>query len=385
MKPIRILILITDLQVGGTPLDVLRLATGLPKDRFRVLVVSLADVGPIGERLLAAGIPVEPCHARNAYDFRALGRLYRILRTFRPDVVHSLLFHANIAARLIGPAAGVPIDRIVCGILTVERERPWHLRGENLTCRRCRCVIGNSPSVVDHLHGAAHVPRSRLRLIRGAIDVDAIARAQPIARHDLGVPDGVPIILWVGRMDPVKGLEVLVEASALLARQHAVRVLLAGEGAYEATVRRRIAEANAGEFVRLLGRRDDVAALLATADLFVFPSLTEGLPNALIEAMAAGVPIVTTDAPGCRDLIRHGHTGLIVPAGAVRELAAAMDRVLSQAELRGRLGAAAAEWAREHCRWSSALPKWVALYEETAAHSGAASDSHLPPQSLRNK
>ncbi len=364
--PIRVLMVITDLKVGGTPLDVLRLATGLPRDRFRILVVSLADVGPIGERLRAAGIPVDACLARSAFDVRAIARLYRIVRTFRPDVVHSLLFHANVAARLVAPAAGVPASRIVCGILTVECERRWHLRVENLTCRRCRCVIGNSDSVVNHLNRAAHVPPSRLRLIHGAIDVYAMAAARPVPRHELGVPDGIPLLLWVGRMDPVKGLDELVDAAALVRRHTPIQALLVGEGAYESCVRQRIARAGAAEFIHVLGRRDDVAALLATADLFVFPSRTEGLPNALIEAMAAGKPIVTTDAPGCRDLIRNEETGLIVHVGDVRALAGAVERLLADTGLRSHLGAAAVRWAQAHCRWPVAAVKWATLYEEAA-------------------
>ncbi|MGB9623789.1 MAG: glycosyltransferase [Phycisphaerae bacterium] len=363
-RPIRLLIVITDLKVGGTPLDVLRLATSLPRDRFRVLVVPLADVGPVGERLQAAGIPVAPCNARSARDVRALLRLYRTIRAFRPDIVHALLFHANVAARLVAPAAGVPADRIVCSILTVERERLWHLRGETLTCRRCRWIVGNSRSVVDHLHRAAHVPRRRLRLIRGAIDTTTIAAARPIPRRDLGVPEGVPLVLWVGRMDPVKGLDELIQACAMLRERLPIHVLLAGEGTYESAVRRRIAVLGASSFVHRLGRRDDVAALLATADLFAFPSRSEGLPTALMEAMAAGKPIVTTDAPGCRDLIRHGQTGLTVPVGDARALADAMARLLDDADLSRRLGAAAAAWALANCDWPAALRQWIALYEE---------------------
>jgi len=369
--PIRVLMAITDLQVGGTPLDVLRLATSLPRDRFRVLVVPLADVGAVGERLQAAGIPVVPCNARSAHDVRALLRLYHTIRAFRPDIVHSLLFHANVAARLVAPAAGVPADRIVCSILTVERERPWHLRGETLTCRRCRWIVGNSPSVVDHLHRAARVPRSRLRLIRGAIDTAAVAAARPIPRRDLGLPEDAPLVLWVGRMDPVKGLDELIQACAMLRERVPIHVLLAGEGAYEPAVCRRIEALNAASFVHRLGRRDDIAALLATADLFAFPSRSEGLPTALMEAMAAGKPIVTTKAPGCRDLVRDGQTGLTVPVGDARALAEAMANLLQDEDLRRRLGTAAAAWARTHCDWPAALQQWVALYEELCERPGA--------------
>ncbi len=370
MPRARILYVITDLNVGGTPLDVLRLATSLPRDRFRPLVVSLADVGPIGRRLQAAGVAVEACGARGVRDVRALWRLRRIIRAFRPDVVHSLLFHANIAVRIVGPMAGVPADRIVCSILTVETERHWHLRVENLTCRACRFVIGNSRSVVDHLHRAGRVPRSRLRWMPGGIDVDGVAGAAPLDRQALDIPAGIPIVLWVGRLDPVKGLDELVEAAVLLRRRTAAQFLLVGEGSYEAAVRQRVARAGAGECVRLLGRRDDVPSLLAAADVFVFPSRAEGLPNALIEAMAAAKAIVATDAPGCRDLIRHEQSGLLVPVGDPAALAAGVERLLRDADLRLRLGTAASAWARAHCDWTVIRRDWAALYERVASDAG---------------
>ncbi len=366
-RPIRVMMVITDLEVGGTPLDVHRLATSLPRDRFRVLVASLADAGPVGAMLRDAGVPVKACCARGVADLAAMRRLVQITRQFRPDVVHSFLFHANMAARLAGLLVGRSPGRLVCSILTVEIERRWHLWAEAMTCRLCRCVIGNSASVVDHLFRAGHVPRSRLRLIPGGLDVDSIAAARPVARADLGVPDGVPLVLWVGRLDPVKGLDELIEATALLVRRgRPLRVLLAGVGRYESTVRALIAKTRMGPFVRLLGRRDDVASLVAAADCFVFPSRSEGLPNALIEAMAAGKPIVATDAPGCRDLIRDGVTGLLAPVRSPVGLANAIDRLLGDPVLGSRLGRAAREWARTHHAWRRVCGRWVELYEEVA-------------------
>ena len=369
MSRIRVLMLITDLNVGGTPLDVYRLATSLPRDRFEVLVVSLADEGPIGERLRNAGIAVAACRATSAWNLPAAVRLYRFIRGFRPNVLHSLLFHANVAARVVGPAAGVPRTRILSTVLTVERKRRRHLVIENMTCRLCRVVVGNSQSVVRHLHRAAHVPPSRLRLIQGGVDVNAFIGARPADRKSLGVPEGVPIVLWVGRLDPVKGLDELIEASAIVAQEMKVAVLLAGEGGYEAEVRRQITRHGVEETVRLLGRRDDIPALLAAADVFAFPSYSEGFPNALLEAMAAGKPIVATDVPGNRDMLRHGESAWLVPARHARALANGLVRVLGDETLRSRLGSMARERVRASWPWSRCALRWQRLYEAVSASS----------------
>lgn len=363
----RILYVITDLKVGGVPLHLLRLATALDPRRFTVAVASLADIGPVGERLLRAGIQVGACEAAGPWDARALGRLYGYIRARRPHILHSLLFHANVACRLVGPVAGVPIRRILCEIQTAEYERPWHLSLDGATVRLCRLEIGNSPSVICHLHRHAHIPHRRLRLIEGGVDVEAIAAARPADRAALGVSPDAPLVLWVGRLDPVKGLDELVDAAKILREGGATPTfLLAGAGRYEATLRRRIASVGAQEYVRLLGRRDDVASLLKAADVFAFPSRTEGLPNALMEAMAAGASIVTTDAAGCRDLVRNGETGLVVPVGDAAALAAAIRRLLEDRALRQRLGAAAAVFARDRCSWTAAVARYAELYEEVA-------------------
>lgn len=364
--PIRVLIAITDLKVGGTPLDVYRLATSLDPAEFDVRVACLAPPGEVSARLEAAGIATFACNARGPRDVGALWRLARLVRAQRPDVLHAWLFHANTAACLTAPAAGLPPGRVITVILTTETERRWHLKIGGMTCRMCRCVVGNSPAVVEHLHRRAHVPRSRLRTIPGGVDVSRFASAEPIDRLAIGVPSDSAMILWVGRLDPVKGLDELVDAVAML-DDRTVRLVLCGEGPYESTIRRRVADAGFDDRVCFLGRRDDIPALLAAADVFVFPSRTEGLPNALLEAMAARCPIVTTDAPGCRDLIADGRTGLIAPPRDPAGLADRIRRLIDDRDLAAALGRAAADHVTAHYDFRTTVAAYAALYRETAA------------------
>jgi len=360
--PIRLTYLITDLKVGGVPLHLYRLATRLPRDQVQVRVISLADEGPVGVRLRQAGVPVQTCGARSALDVRALGRLWRLLRADRPDILHALLFHANIAARVVGPLAGVPIGRILCEIQTVERERRWHLVVDNLTCRLCRCEIGNSPSVVEHLHRRAHIPASRLRCEWGAVDVDAIATAAPAVREELGVGRGEALVLWTGRLDPVKGFEEMLAGFSMACKGQAVKLVLVGEGPYRSTVETLIREHGLDEQVLMPGRREDVPSLLRSADLFLFCSRTEGLPNAVLEAMAAGVPVVCTDVPGCRDLIRHGETGWLVRPGDPAAIARGLKMALTDEPSSRRMGRAAQGWVRQKLNSACWIPHWLALY-----------------------
>ena len=336
-----VLYVITDLDLGGVPLHLHRLTGAVRSYGFEASVVSLAPPGPVGDRLRADGVEVLSCDARGAWDFRVIRRLARIIRTRQPDIIHSMLFHANLASRGAAWMAGFPGNRVICEIQTVEVERTWHLRLDRWTCGKCRYVIGNSPSVIEHLENIARIPRDRLRLIRGGIDSNPLRDATPIDLADLGLPSEAAIVLWAGRFDPVKGLDLLVDSFREVVDRCDAHLLLAGGpvgGALFNSIRKRINRLSLAERVHLLGPRNDVPRLLKTADVFVLPSRTEGLPNALLEAMAAGCPIVATDVPGCRDLIEHEQTGLLVPYANTGALADALLRLLTDPSLAQRLG-----------------------------------------------
>jgi glycosyltransferase involved in cell wall biosynthesis len=362
VTPIRVMIVVTDLEVGGAPLHLLRLVRHLPRERYCIKIVSLAPEGPVAADLRDAGVETAACGARSAADLRALVRLTHMVRQWRPDILHGLLFHANLAVRLVAPLAGVPVGRVVCEIHTVEIERPWHLRLDKLTIGLCRVELGISEAVVRHLRHRAHIPPHRLAVVEGGIELEPLMSAKPISRAEIGVPDDVPMLLWVGRLDPVKGFEELIAALAQLRARRDIRLVLVGDGDYRPTVEALIARHGVDEQVMLLGARRDVPALMAAADIFVFPSYTEGLPTVLLEAMASGIPIVTTDVAGCRDIVTHGQTGLIVPPRNAKALATAIETILDEPDRAGRLVETARRLVRERHGQTAVADRYDRLY-----------------------
>jgi glycosyltransferase involved in cell wall biosynthesis len=256
---------------------------------------------------------------------------------------------------------------VLCEIQTVEVERRWHLWVDRFTHRDCRFTIGNSTSVIEHLTKFARIPHDRIRLVQGGIDVDRI-RLAPIAnRRGFSFRDETPVVFWAGRLDRVKGLPVLIRAFSGLTRKTPAHLLLAGDGPLRTSLERLVDKLGIASMIRLLGSRSDVPSLLKMADLFVFPSRTEGLPNALLEAMAAARPIVATDVAGNRDLIAHGRTGYLVPYGDTHALEEAMRELLTNRTLANRLGNQAFEEADRNWRIELTFDRYESLYEEVLA------------------
>jgi glycosyltransferase involved in cell wall biosynthesis len=362
VTPPRILYVITDLQTGGVPLHLFRLARHVRGCGFEVHVTCLSPPGPVSSMLAAEGIPTSACHAFGVGDWRVLERLSSIVADFAPDVVHSFLFHANVACRILSLLGALPSRRLICEIQTVEVERPWHLTIERFTHRWCRCVVGNSPSVIEHLARYARIGAERLVLVPGGVDPEPIRSAGPADRQALGLNPADPVLLWVGRLDPVKGLDDFIAAAAIVHQTIPIQVVLVGEGKDRDRLNRLAAQRDLADRVHLTGRRSDTASLLRMADLFVFPSLTEGMPNALLEAMAAGLPIVATDVPGNRDLIEGGENGLLVPARQPRHLADAIAMLLKDKRMAQDLGRRAARTADERFHVTSTYRGYLDLY-----------------------
>ncbi|MCG3138883.1 MAG: D-inositol-3-phosphate glycosyltransferase [Phycisphaerae bacterium] len=325
----RLLYVITDLQVGGVPLHLFRLARAMRDRGYTLLVVSLAPPGPVSALLEEAGISTFSCQARSTLDLLALWRLRTIIVRFQPDWIHSFLFHANIACRLVAPLAGIPPRRLINEIQTVEIERRWHLTLDRWTHWLCGSEIGNSPSVINHLHKVAGLPIKKLHLLPGGVEIERFEQAIPYPKSTWKLNDRDHLLLWVGRLDPIKGLNDLLRALHILIQHHSCHLLLAGDGPERDPLHQLAVHLGLEQSVTFLGVRQDIARLMKSADLFVFPSYTEGLPNALLEAQAAELPIVCTAVSGNLDVVPDEEHGWLVPPAQPEKLAQALQSAVT--------------------------------------------------------
>ncbi len=348
-RPIPLALVITELDIGGAERAMVSLATGLDRRRWAPSVIGLGPEGPLALPIRASGIPVRCLDVDSRAPLRAVFRLAAALRAIRPWLAQSFLFHANIATRLASPMAGWPW--VVGGVRVAERRQNAHLRIDRLTRRRISagsvCV---SEGVRRFSQEVGRLDSDRLVVIPNGIDPEAIDREEAAQREAIGVPPEAPLALFVGRLEPQKGLPILLDAARrVIAARPDWYLVLVGDGPEGPWLSDQIASDPAlRNRARWLGRRDDVPALLKASDLLVLPSLWEGMPNVVLEAMAAQRAVVATKVEGTEDLVVPGETGWLVPSGDASALANALLEAANAPERTRRFGNAGRARVESH-------------------------------------
>ena len=328
---IRLLFVVGNFVAGGAERHLLEMWRRLDRTRFEVEIACFRNEGQFAASVQALGLPVlELGIGRRIYGpsgARGFVRLLSRVRSFRPHVVHGYLFGPNLFAALAGRLTGVPA--VVVAKRNIDAfETPRQVAMERVAHRLATHVTAVSEAVADTVV-ALGVPRSRITVIENGVDAARFEGVTP-DRAALGVNAG-PVIGSVGCLAARKDYGTLLAALAELRRRgrefHAV---LVGDGPDRAMLEARARELGLESRVRFLGERPDVEQLLPAMDVFVLSSREEGIPNALLEAMAAGRPSVVTDVGGNREVLTDGDTGWMVPSQSPLPLADALEAALTQ-------------------------------------------------------
>ncbi|MEV4245465.1 glycosyltransferase [Streptosporangium canum] len=361
--PRRVMLLIGQLRVGGTEKQVFLLATGLFRSGVAVDVVTLHSDGPYRDALELAGVPVHNAGFTGMSmgpmalprNLLAAVRLIRLIRRLRPDVLHAFLYHGYVIGAPIAWLARVPV--VVAGrrsLSNFKRARRWVYALERVATRLTRHVVANAVAVAEDTRTVEGIVPGKLSVIYNGLPESAFLPGTP-AR----IVTDLPVVCCVANLKTHKGHRFLIEAVALLAaRGTPCTLVLAGEGPERDALLRQAA--NLGVDLRLLGLRRDIEALMNRASAVVLASLYEGMSNAIMEAMAAGKPIVATAVGGTRELLSG--RGLLVPPSDPPALADALERVLRDPHLSASLGGAARAWALDNLGVDSMIDRHLALY-----------------------
>jgi glycosyltransferase involved in cell wall biosynthesis len=339
-QPIRIALVITDLNVGGAERAFVSLALHLDKNRWQPAVFCLDKPGPLVDVLHRANVPCECLNVHHRNPIHAVSRLARGLRLFRPLLVQSFMFHANLAARLAAVWAGFPW--VIGGLRVAERQKSWHLTLDHLTAGLSTGSVCVSQGVLRFSLEVARLNPARLIVIPNGIDITAFATASSVSRSALGVPNDAHLALCVGRLDRQKGLPDLLQAAeCLILERPDWHLALAGDGPCRNWLLEQIANRPVlSKNVHWLGHRDDIPNVLKSADVLVQSSLWEGMPNSVLEAMAAGLAVVSTSVEGAEDLVVPGQTGWLTPRSDTSALYRALLEAIESPDRLRRFGQA---------------------------------------------
>lgn len=365
MGKLGVALCITDLQFGGAERCLAELAIRLDRQRFCPTVYAL---GPPPERedasclpaLEAAGVEVHCLGARRSWHLIAvLRRLTRLLAAQGPQIVQTMLFHANVAGRIAARRAGV--RRVVSGIRVAERHSRWHVWADRLTDRLVDRHVCVSRSVARFAEKEAGLPAEKLVVIPNGVDLTKYPARRRADLRSCGIDAGRPVVTCVGRLDRQKGLTWLIRsAAAWLGRLPGAELLLVGEGPQRAKLERICRQSGVSDRIHFAGWRTDVPEILAASNLLVLPSAWEGMPNVVLEAMASRLPVVATDVEGVRELLGPAADDQTVQYGDSEAFA---ERIVAFIE-DGRKAAEVGAENRRRAEQSFSLTGMVTAYQQ---------------------
>ncbi len=350
----RLCIVIPSLAPGGTERQALHLIAGLSPD-FEIDVVCTRESGAWAKQV---GAPITTLGIQNGWDLRQFGRLTKHFRVPKPDIVQTYLSGFDYLTNFAARRARVPV------IVSSRRERAtWKKRRHVWLQRRANqyatAIVANSHAVAEYAAAQEQETLDRYTVIYNGVSVPPASNTG--ARSELVLPSSVPVVGMVANFSADKDHELFVAmAERVRVRRADAHFVLVGNGPLRETVQRSVMQRGLGDAFRFALNCKDAAPLYAAFDVAVLTSKTEGLPNTVLEAMAAGRPVVAAKVGGVPEVVAHGDTGMLVDTRNPEDFADAVLNLISHPDEAARLGANAAA----HVRAKFSVASMVAAHRE---------------------
>jgi len=372
----KVFYLVDSLNVGGTEIQAVELARRISMADYDVTLGCLRAQGPLLERLLGTAVNVMEFHPKGGIDSPAglyqLLRLSWFLRREKVDVVHTHDLWSNLlgvpAARLAGVKAIVSSRRDLAHFDWYQgKRRAWLRRIQNLS----GMVVANATPIRDALIAEDGFAPEKLRVIHNGVDIEKFHTGRDRDRLFPGVGDGNLVVLVGNMHTDVKGHPWLIASVPAVIREcPSTRFVLVGDGEQRAVFEQQVAKLGIERNFLFLGRRSDVPEILACCDAAVLPSRAEGLPNAVLEYMAAGLPVIVSRVGGNVELVEDGVTGLVVPPEDSASLSAALLKLLVDPVLARRLARNGHEFVIRNFSFERLVREVDSLYSELLLRHG---------------
>ncbi|MDD2773078.1 MAG: glycosyltransferase [Elusimicrobiales bacterium] len=364
----KILYVITSTTRGGAENTLHTIISGIDRRRYQpVCAVSLKPLGPVAGAIAKTGVPVKSLNMGFLPSPSHAAQLARLFREYKPDIVHALLFRAIQFSRFAARGTGI---RLITSPRVNYRTRPKPLQLLDKWARtENELVICESEATREYMIERLGYRPDRTGIIRNGVDSEKWVfspQARAEKRKALGLRENELFIVTAGRLDEQKGQRYLIEALPLLNRRGiSPKIAILGDGPLKPDFLSEISKNKLNDCVLLPGEQEDVLPWLCAADIFVLPSLWEGTPNALMEAMSAGLACVASGVDGVNEIAQDGVTALLVPPADPQALRNAIERLALNPELRQTLGKAARDYTRTRLSAAKMITACEAAYDMT--------------------
>jgi glycosyltransferase involved in cell wall biosynthesis len=365
--------LIDSLNMGGAESLVIPFVRHFPRERYALHVCCLASINdnPVEKEVLDERIPFTNLQARNLRDAAAFRRLLALVRRERIELIHAHLTYASIwasaAARLSSSAAVATLHVAPPAATDGSALRDWLMR--RMLDRWAARVIAVSADLRHSYLDRGGIAEKKLVTVHNGIELEPFRRPRGSARRllsdEFGIPLQSPVAVAVSVLRAGKGIEVLLEAAGSVLRRHPEAfILIVGDGPMAAEWQALSRAVEGGDRIRWAGFRRDVNEILAGCDLFVHPTLADAFPTVLLEAMAAGLPVVASRVGGVPEIVVDGETGRLVPAADARSLSAAINALLADRQRREQMSRTAVAIVSRHFSTQAWIERLSSLYAE---------------------
>lgn len=325
-------------------------------------------------KLEQRGIATTVIPIRADFDPICLWQTYSFIKKAKPDLVHTHLIHGDLYGTVAAKLASVPhVISTKHGYSSFHKISKFY-RLNKFIARFVDRYITISQALQEYCAEAEGIPKSKMVAIHYALDSISLNgdRTVKMIRSDYNVPSDSFLLVIIGRLIEVKGHKYLFEAiREVKERGKNVRLLVVGDGALRHSLEQAVVELGIRQEVSFLGFRTDVCGILLASDLFLLPTLGEGFGLVLLEAMAAGKPIVASNVTSIPEVVVNGETGLLVPPRDSHALAEAIDRFLGEPELRGKMGEASRQRVKEYFPVEKMVNATVKVYKEVLSGASA--------------
>lgn len=358
-----IMFLLQGLEMGGLEKMVVDLVNNMPPS-YRISMCCYDSLGPL-LKSISSSIEVIYLKRKSGFDLSYIMKLFKVMRKKKIEIVHlhnrTAFIYGTIAARLAG----------IRNIIYTEHGRTIKLtRKAKIAHRLMNRVLKKTVVVTRYLKEMLVEKEgfnpNKIIIIPNGIDGSKFMINKSTLReeNDLSLKEEDKIIGIVARLDPIKNHKCLIGAMTLIEKEEPkAKLLVVGDGPLKSTLIKKVKDRNLQETIYFLGEREDIPNILAGVDLFVLSSLSEGMSITLVEAMAAGLPIIATEVGGNPDLIDHGKNGILVPKGDENAMASAILKVLKNTKIARSLGAEARKKYESEYTLDMMVKKYIAIYE----------------------